>query len=53
MVVAHADPARLGGSARGAIRDKWGRWQQSELLKFLPEYLSDATTWDSINRLLQ
>lgn len=52
MVVVHADPPRLGECARGAIRDKWGRWQQSELLKFVPDHLSYATTWDSISRLL-
>lgn len=52
MVVLHADPARLGAGARGAIRGKWNRWQQSRLLEFVPEYLSSATTWSSINSLL-
>ncbi len=52
MVVVHADPIRLGAGARGAIRDKWNRWQQNGLLAFLPEHLSYTTTWDSIKKRL-
>lgn len=52
MVVVHADPARLGTGARGAIRNKWTRWQQRGLLTFLPEYLSVTTSWESIRALL-
>jgi hypothetical protein len=49
MVVVHADPARLGAGARGAIRGKWNRWRHSGLLRFVPEHLSPTTTWGSID----
>jgi SIR2-like domain len=52
MVVVHADPARLGAGARGAIRDKWARWQESGLLKFVPQHLSATTTWNSIRGMM-
>jgi hypothetical protein len=48
MVVVHPDPDRLGRSARGAIRNKWLRWQNTGLLRFVPEYLTPATTWAAI-----
>lgn len=52
MVVVHGSPAELGTRARGAIREKWNRWQQQGLLAFVPEYLSATTTWPSIRVLL-
>lgn len=52
MVVVHGRPAELGTRARGAIREKWNRWQQQGLLTFVPEYLSSTTTWQSIRALL-
>jgi hypothetical protein len=52
MVVIHPDPARLGEGARGAIRDKWGRWRNAGLLHTLPEYLTPHTNWAAIHELL-
>jgi hypothetical protein len=52
MVVVHASPGALGTRARGAIRGKWTRWQNSGLLRFVPEYLSATTTWRSIRNEL-
>lgn len=48
MIVVHPDPDRLGEHARGAIRDKWIRWQDSGLLRFVEEYLSGNTTWTAV-----
>jgi hypothetical protein len=48
MVVVHPHPDRLGQGARGAIRNKWDRWQNSGLLRFVPEYLTPETTWPAI-----
>jgi hypothetical protein len=53
IVVVHPDPASLGGRARGAISVNWSRWQNSGLLRFVPEYLSHATTWASIRDQLE
>jgi hypothetical protein len=44
MVVAHRDPDGLGDGARGAIRNKWARWQKGGLLGFVPRHL-EGTTW--------
>jgi SIR2-like domain len=52
MVVVHPDQDRLGQGARGAIRDKWLRWQNAGLLRFLPEYLNAQTSWAAIRGLL-
>jgi hypothetical protein len=52
MVVIHPDAEHLGERARGAIRDKWVRWQNSGLLRVLPEYLTYQTTWPAIRELL-
>jgi len=48
MVVVHPDAEGVGRGARGAIRGKWDRWQHGGLLRFVPEYLTAQTTWDSI-----
>jgi hypothetical protein len=48
MIVVHPHPDWLGEGARGAIRNKWGRWQHSGLLRFVPEYLTPRTTWAAI-----
>ena len=53
MIVVHPDSARLGAGARGAIRNKWKRWQQTGLLAFIPEYLNSTTSWGSIRGLLR
>ena len=52
MVVVHPDAHRLGAGARGAIRNKWTRWQNAGLLSFLPEYLTVQTTWAAVRELL-
>lgn len=52
MVVVHPDPDRLGLQARGAIRDKWNRWQNAGLLRVLPEYLTPQTSWPTIRAQL-
>jgi SIR2-like domain len=52
MIVIHPKPVDLGARARGAIRNKWDRWQRHGLLAFVLEYLSPATTWSSISSLL-
>ena len=48
LVVVHRDPDRVGQGARGAIRNKWIRWQNAGLLRFVPEYLTAQTTWAAI-----
>jgi hypothetical protein len=53
LVVVHPDPDRLGRGARGAIRNKWSRWQNAGLLRFLPEYLTAQTTWAAIGAHLE
>jgi hypothetical protein len=52
MVVVHPDPDRLGRGARGAIRNKWLRWRNAGLLRFVPEYLTPQTTWPAIRAQL-
>lgn len=51
MVVAHRDPTRLGDGARGAISQKWGGWQKSGLLTFVPRHV-DGTTWAELRKAL-
>jgi hypothetical protein len=53
MVVVHPHPDQLGQGARGAIRNKWDRWQNAGLLRFVPEYLTPHTTWASIRAHLR
>jgi hypothetical protein len=52
LVVLHPEPLRLGQGARGAIRGKWRRWQDTGLLRFVPEYLSPETSWTAIRSSL-
>jgi hypothetical protein len=51
MVVAHRDPDRLGEGARGAIQQKWDRWQKNGLLAFVPRHL-EHTTWGELGDAL-
>ena len=51
MVVAHRDPDGLGAGARGAIQQKWDRWQKSGLLAFVPRHL-EHTTWSELRDAL-
>jgi hypothetical protein len=51
MVVAHRDPASLGDGARGAIQQKWDRWQQRGLLSFVPRHLEN-TSWPELRDAL-
>jgi hypothetical protein len=51
MVVAHRDPTGLGDGARAAISQKWGGWQKSELLTFVPRHL-EGTTWEELRNAL-
>ena len=52
MVVSHRDPTGLGDGARGAIQQKWDRWQQSGLLAFVPRHLEN-TTWPELREVLE
>jgi hypothetical protein len=47
MVVAHRDPTGLGDGARGAIQQKWDRWQQNGMLAFVPRHLEN-TAWPEL-----
>jgi hypothetical protein len=51
MVVVHRDPYGLGEGARGAIRNKWGVWQEKGLLAFVHHHL-EATNWHEIRSAL-
>jgi hypothetical protein len=51
MIVVHRDPTSLGDGARGAIQQKWDRWQRSGLLAFVPRHLED-TTWRDLRDVL-
>ena len=46
IVVVHRDPTGLGDGARGAIQQKWDRWQRSGLLAFVPRHLENTTCPD-------
>ena len=51
MVVAHRDPDGLGQGARGAVAQKWARWEESGMLVFLPRHL-EHTTWAEMREKL-
>lgn len=52
MVVAHRDPDGLGKGARGAIRQKWERWQKHKLLALVPQHLEHAN-WDELRAAIE
>ncbi|MDX6453813.1 MAG: hypothetical protein QOH16_3862 [Gaiellaceae bacterium] len=51
MVVAHRDPYGAGAGARGAIAQKWDRWEKSGVLAFVPRHL-EGTTWAEMREKL-
>ena len=42
FVVIHPDPERLIGNARGAIRNKWHRWEQAGSIEFIRKRLESV-----------